>query len=59
LPRRGFLAFDGTLALPACSFPERGVPVPRGQTSRASVLGFANERFFPALGNAAMEQEYA
>ena len=35
------------------------MPVPRGQTSRASVLGLANERFFPAQGNAAMEHEYA
>lgn len=59
LPRRGLLALGSAFMVPACAIPERGAPVPRGQTSRASVLGLANERFFPAQGSAAIEQEFA
>ena len=51
--RRGIfrLAAGAALAgLPGCALPERGTPVPSGHTGQATVLGIANERFFPALG---------
>jgi predicted acylesterase/phospholipase RssA len=43
--RRGIFALGGALALSACATPERLPAVPRGQASRASVLGIPNERF--------------
>lgn len=62
--RRGMLrlALGGAAAgaLPACSIPVRLPAVPRGQASRASVLGLPNERFFvtEASGQAAIQQEF-
>jgi hypothetical protein len=41
-----------------CSHPERGPPVPIGRTGKASVLGIANERFFPLLGIDPIEAEF-
>ena len=43
--------------LAACSLPERGTAVPAGRSTEATVLGLANERFFPAHGSAALEAE--
>ena len=43
--------------LAACSLPERGTAVPAGRATEATVLGLANERFFPAHGSAALEAE--
>jgi hypothetical protein len=53
-------AASGALAagLPACAVPERGPPVPIGRARQATVLGIANERFFPAEGSADLEREY-
>ena len=60
--RRGVfrLAAGGAFVagLPGCSLPERGPAVPTGRTREASVLGLANERFFPALDIAPLEQEF-
>jgi predicted acylesterase/phospholipase RssA len=60
--RRHFLQLSAASAaaslLPGCSAPERGMPVPTGQTQRASVLGLANERFFPMLGTEGLEAEF-
>ena len=44
--------------LAGCSHPDRGPPVPIGQTTQASVLGIPNERFFPLLGIDPMEAEF-
>ena len=44
--------------LPACAAPERGPAVPIGRARQATVLGIANERFFPAEDVAALEREY-
>ena len=41
----------------ACGLPERGTAVPAGRATEATVLGLANERFFPAHGSAALEAE--
>jgi hypothetical protein len=46
------------LALPACALPDRGPAVPLGRTKEASVLGLANERFFPATGSGPLEDEF-
>lgn len=55
----GLLAAGFTAsALPGCSAPERGTPVSPGETTRATVLGLANERFFPAQGIGPFEQEF-
>ena len=43
--------------LAACSLPERGTAVPAGRSTEATVLGLANERFFPAHGSASLEAE--
>ena len=43
--------------LGACGLPERGTAVPAGRSTEATVLGLANERFFPAQGSAALEAE--
>jgi predicted acylesterase/phospholipase RssA len=60
-PRRRTLGLiaGGTIAstLVACGLPERGAAVPAGRATDASVLGLANERFFPAHGSAALEVE--
>lgn len=46
-------------ALPRCSMPARGKPVPLGRTTQASVLGVPNERFFPFYGTQPLEAEFA
>ena len=59
--RRGIfrLAAGAALAgLPGCALPERGTPVPSGHTGQATVLGIANERFFPTLGIDPLEAEF-
>jgi hypothetical protein len=60
--RRGILraGLGAALAagLPACSIPERGPPVPTPRAAQASVLGIANERFFPTNGIEPMEAEF-
>src|SRR5215472_9779086 len=59
--RRGLLGMatgGGAVALLAgCGAPARGTPVPLGQTTKASVLGLPNERFFPAFGSDALYAE--
>ncbi len=46
--------------LSGCAGPERGNPVPKGQTAQATVLGLPNERFFPFLDEdiGPLEQEF-
>ena len=44
--------------LPGCALPERGTAVPVGSTREASVLGVANERFFPGMDSRPLEQEF-
>ena len=44
--------------LPGCALPERGAPVPRTGTTRATVLGLPNERFFPIAGTDQLEAEF-
>ena len=59
--RRLILRIAGGAALaglPGCALPERGPPVPNEQTKQATVLGIANERFFPALGIDPLEAEF-
>jgi len=59
--RRAALRFVGgalTASLPGCALPERGPPVPINRASDATVLGIANERFFPEKGVAPMEAEF-
>jgi predicted acylesterase/phospholipase RssA len=53
------LIAGGSIAssLAACGLPERGIAVPAGRATEATVLGLANERFFPAHGSAALEAE--
>ncbi|MDF3072974.1 MAG: hypothetical protein K0S54_641 [Alphaproteobacteria bacterium] len=62
LSRRGVLrAMAGgclAVSLPACSTPERVAPVPANLASRASVLGIANERFYPIAQSKALDAEY-
>lgn len=57
LTRRAALLLGG-VSLSACGALERGPAVPRGQTSRATVLGIPNERFFPALGTGPITAEF-
>jgi hypothetical protein len=59
--RRDFLRMTAGAALAGlsgCALPERGPPVPSGHTAQATVLGVANERFFPALGVDPLEAEF-
>jgi hypothetical protein len=59
--RRALFRLAGGVAmagLSGCAIPERGPPVPSGRTGQASVLGIANERFFPALGIDPLEAEF-
>lgn len=62
LHRRRFLriAAGGSAAalLAGCSVPARGTAVPIGSTTRASVLGVPNERFFPAYTTEPIEAEF-
>ncbi len=63
LDRRGIfgIAAGGALAalLSACSLPPRGIAVPIGHSTKASVLGLPNERFFPLSGTEPLEAEFA
>jgi Patatin-like phospholipase len=43
--------------LAGCGAAARGTPVPVGQTTKATVLGLPNERFFPAFGTEALYKE--
>ncbi|HEY1856624.1 patatin-like phospholipase family protein [Acidocella sp.] len=44
--------------LPGCATPTRGPAVPLGQTTRASVLGLPNARFYPTYGTDALYAEF-
>src|SRR3954469_15026376 len=61
--RRTFLryALMGSVGAVAagCSLPVRGTAVPMDRTTRATVLGIPNERFFPFYGTGPMEAEFA
>src|SRR3954467_11909638 len=54
------LAVSSSLAalLPGCGTLDRGSPVPRTDTMKATVLGLANERFFPMAGTDPLEAEF-
>src|SRR4051795_559426 len=54
------LAVSSSLAalLPGCGTLDRGSPVPRVDTMKATVLGLANERFFPMAGTDPLEAEF-
>ena len=43
--------------LSGCAAPERGVPVPEASAAAATVLGVANERFFPSLNTEPIRDE--
>jgi predicted acylesterase/phospholipase RssA len=47
-----------TAALSGCDLPDRGPPVPLGSTTKATVLGLKNERFFPVSGAGPLESEF-
>jgi predicted patatin/cPLA2 family phospholipase len=55
--RRGFLALGAAASLAACGPLARKPAVPRGEVTRATVLGVANERFYPNLDLEAFEDE--
>jgi len=59
LPRRSLLALGAALGVPSCASLPRGVAVPRGRASAATVLGLPNERFFVAERTASIEREFA
>jgi len=63
LSRRGLLgiaAGGGAAALlTGCNLPVRGTAVPKNRTTQASVVGAANERFFPLYGTQPLEVEFA
>jgi predicted acylesterase/phospholipase RssA len=53
------VAGAGAVALlPGCATPARGPAVPMAQTTQASVLGIANERFFPFHSTVPLEAEF-
>jgi hypothetical protein len=54
------LAVSSSLAalLPGCATMDRGSPVPRVDTMKATVLGLANERFFPMVDTDPLEAEF-
>ena len=54
------MAASGSLAalLPGCATLDRGSPVPRVDTMKATVLGLANERFFPMVDTDPLEAEF-
>ena len=61
LSRRAFGAtvVSGLAALlPGCASLVRGIPVPAARSMSATVLGVANERFFPSAGTAPLEREF-
>lgn len=45
-------------ALPGCASLERGAPVPAGRAWEATVLGLANERFYPVHDLKPLEAEF-
>lgn len=60
-PRRGLLRFcaGAVLAgLSGCALPDRRPAVPNDRTGQATVLGIANERFFPSLDVEPIEAEF-
>lgn len=61
-PRRALLRLAAggaaTAALSGCDLPDRGPPVPLGSTTKATVLGLKNERFFPVSGAGPLESEF-
>ena len=46
-----------TALLSGCAAPERGPPVPEAYSAAATVLGVANERFFPSLDMKPIQRE--
>lgn len=48
-----------TALISGCGSLDRGLPVPRTSTTKATVLGIPNERFFPMGGTDPMEAEFA
>jgi predicted acylesterase/phospholipase RssA len=48
-----------TAVMPGCSTPARGPAVPMGLTTKATVLGIPNERFFPFYGTGPVEAEFS
>ncbi len=55
----GTVAAGGIAAsLPGCELPIRGPAVPLGKASAATVLGLPNERFFPMVSTAGLEEEF-
>jgi len=55
----GLAAGGGIAAIvPGCALPQRGLAVPVLGTTKAIVLGIANERFFPATGDEGLEKEF-
>ena len=56
----GVAAYGGLISLlGGCGPLERGSPVPRTDTTHATVLGLPNERFFPLAGTDPLEAEFA
>ena len=55
----GLAASAGSvILLPGCTLPERGAAVPKFGTTRATVLGIQNERFFPITDSVGLEKEF-
>jgi predicted acylesterase/phospholipase RssA len=54
------LSVGGAIAalLSGCALPERGTPVSATRSTAATVLGVPNERFFPSVSTASLEQEF-
>ena len=57
--RRYLIGITAGALVSGCSSMERGSPVPRTETTRATVLGLPNERFFPLAGTDPLEAEFA
>ena len=56
----GLSAGGGVAALlSGCALPVRGTPVPVADATTATVLGVPNERFFPSVSTAPLEQEFS
>jgi len=60
--RRRLFSLAGSSSLAAllsgCGTLDRGSPVPRTATLKASVIGLPNERFFPMVGTDPLEAEF-
>jgi predicted acylesterase/phospholipase RssA len=55
----GATAYGGLISMLAgCGSLERGLPVPRTETTQATVLGLPNERFFPLASTDPLEAEF-